>query len=242
MTLRKTTALTLACAALAGSPAIAQQAGPVSPPFITVQGEASADVVPDKARLSIGVQVERPSAAAATADVARAAQAITDQVKADGIEEKDVATTAIALAPIFPDDTAPRSPKGARAFRASTDLEITVMPAERAGLIASHLVDKGANTIDGIAYLSTREGDVLDQLRADATREARRKAEIYVGALGLHLGRALEIIPGGDNAAPMARTAFAKSMVAAEPTPPIPVKPGVLTLRADVTVRWEIAP
>ena len=226
--------------AAAPAPAFAQAAPPGGPPFITVEGQAGAEIAPDMARLSVGVVSERPTAAAATAEVARAAQAVTDQIRAEGIDDRDVTTGTIALAPIYPEDlTSSGQSRPPRGFRASTDLSLTVRPPERAGLVASHLVDKGANTIEGIVFGSSLQGRRLDDLRADAMREARRKAEIYVGALGLRLGRVLDISPQAEGGAPPPTFARSASILAA-PTPKIPVEPGTLGLRAGVSVRWEI--
>ncbi|WP_131113274.1 SIMPL domain-containing protein [Lichenihabitans psoromatis] len=228
---------------LSAAPVEAQQVGPTPAPFITTEGQATAEITPDTATVSLGVVSDRPTATAATSDVAKAAQAIVDQITADGIDAKDVTTTSIALTPIYPDDVAlARSTSRApRSFRASTDLSITVKPATRAGAIVSHLVDKGANSIEGIAYTSSQQAKQLDDLKADATRDAMRQAQIYVGALGLRLGRVLEIVPGNTSAdTPMMASKMARSTIMAAPAPPIPVEPGALTLRATVSVRWEI--
>ncbi|HEV7439544.1 MAG TPA: SIMPL domain-containing protein, partial [Methylobacterium sp.] len=131
------------------------QSGPAAaPPAITVEGQASAEVTPDMARLSLGVVADRPTASAAASDVGTAAQAMVAQIKAEGIDDKDVVTTSVTLAPVYP-DAAPGNPNAVRAprgYRASTELLVTVRPAGRAGTVAAHLVDKGANTIEGIAY------------------------------------------------------------------------------------------
>ena len=209
-------------------------------PVITIDGEANADVTPDTARLSLGVETERPTAAAATADLAKAAQAMMETLRTEGIDRKDITTTALALSPLYPEDQgrAPAAPARPRAFRAATTVAIVVRPAERAGTIASRLIDSGANTIEGIDYSSSEAEARLDGLRADAMRDARRKAEIYVGALGLHLGHVVEITPDsstGPRPQPMMRTmAVAKAMV--------PTAPGSLTLHAGVSVRWTIEP
>ena len=223
---------------LAALPALGQQAPEVPVPSITVDGEASGDVMPDMARLTMGVQLDRPTATAAAADVAKAAQAVVDQIKAEGIDPKDVQTRSVSLSPVYSDGKGPEG-RTVRAYRASTDLTVIVRPAEQAGTLASHLVDKGANTIEDIEYASSQEASVLDGLRADAAKDARRKAEIYVGALGLHLGRVLEMTPGGT-AEPYARHKLMRGGSAPAAAPTLPVQPGTLGLSTQVTVRWEI--
>ena len=235
----RVTRAALGCAlVLIAIPALAQQP-PASPPSVTVQGEASADVAPDSVNLSVGVTVERPTASEAMAAVAKAAQSVVVQIKAEGIADNDVTTTGIGLAPVDPNEgvVPPARPK-LLMFRASTTVLLRVKPADKAGTVASHLVDKGVNTIDSFTYESSRRADVLDGLRGDAMRDARRKAEIYVAALGLRLGPVLDIQPVGEAMppSPMPMARFEKGVAT------IPVQAGTIALGAAVNVRWAIAP
>ena len=72
-----------------------------SVPSITTNGVASAEVVPDIATISIGVDTERPNAADASRDNARATQAVVGEIKAQGIEAKDIKTLSITLSPVY---------------------------------------------------------------------------------------------------------------------------------------------
>ena len=77
-----------------------------SVPTITTNGVASVEVVPDIAAISLGVETERPKAADAARDNALAAQAIVGEIKAQGIEARDIKTLLVTLAPIY--DETPR--------------------------------------------------------------------------------------------------------------------------------------
>lgn len=229
------TALALASASVA----VAEDTS--GPPSITVEGHASDDVVPDTAQLGLGVSLERPTAVSATADVAKAAQAVVDRIRADGFADGDVATSSVSLSAVPAEETRGKPPRAA-GFRAALTLRVKVTPVERVGPLASRLVDKGANVIEGIDFMSSREETVLDDLRVRAVRDAKRKADLYVAALGLHLGRVLEIVPG-EAQARRPETAFRMAAEAPAPAPPpdLPTKPGTLAVSATVSVRWEIA-
>ncbi len=56
-----------------------------SVPAITTMGEAHAEAVPDIAIMALGIVTERPKAAEAARENARAAQALIDSIKAQGI-------------------------------------------------------------------------------------------------------------------------------------------------------------
>lgn len=214
-------------------------------PAITTTGTASAEVVPDSAAIALGVETERPKAADAARDNARAAQAIVGEIKAQGIEARDIKTLAVTLAPVY-DET--RDPNGRlakrtlRGYIARNSLSIRVKDIEKAGSLAQRLMDKGANSLDGISFEYSQKETKYDALRADAVRDALRKANSYVSGLGLRLGRVLEIATQPPS--PVRPALAARAIGAAPPDaagPAIPVEAGVETLQTEVQVTWELA-
>src|SRR5579875_1830539 len=123
-------------------------------PFITTTGVASAEVVPDIATILLGVDTERPKAADAARDNARAAQAIVGEIRAQGIDAKDIKTLSITLSPVYDDVTNAngRAKRTLRGYLAHNALSVRVRDIARAGILASQLMDKGANSLDGIEF------------------------------------------------------------------------------------------
>jgi uncharacterized protein len=231
-----------ACAARAQ-----QQFYPVlkdSVPSITTTGVASTDVVPDIATISLGVDTERPNAADAARENARAAQTLVGEIKAQGIEARDIKTTSITLSPVY-DETTEANGRVKRSFRGYTahdSLSVRLRDVAKAGSLASQLMDKGANSFEGIEFDFSQKEAKYDVLRGDAVRDALRKANSYVNGLGIRLGRILEIAtqppePAAAGMAPRRLAAAAPRDAAAA----IPMEPGVQTLRTEVQVTWELA-
>jgi uncharacterized protein YggE len=184
---------------------------------------------------------ERPTAAEAASENARAAQALTSEIKAKGIDAKDVRTLAVTLSPVY-DETLDANgrliKRKLRGYSARNDLSIRVRQIASAGALARQLIDKGANSFDGVAFDYEPKEDKYDVLRTAAVRDALRKATSYVDGLGLKLGRVLEISSPSPHAfasAPMAKSVQGDSAIA------IPIEPGVEILRTDVQVSWELA-
>ncbi len=228
-----TLALPLALA-LCAAPAMADDTA--SPPSITVAGQASVSVVPDTAVMTLGVVTDRLRAAEAAAENSRAVQAIVDALEAEGIDARDVQTTAASLTPNFAPNSDDSRIVG---YRASNQLTIRVKPVAKAAALAGQLIDKGANTIDDITFLNSGAAKLQDQLKGDAMRDARRQAETYVGAIGLKLGRVLRIDPGSAaTPAPAFHRKFASAAMA--PAPPVPLEGGSLDFEAGVSVTWEL--
>ena len=209
-------------------------------PQVRVPASASVEVKPDTAHIMVGVVSERKTAAEAAAENARAAQAVIDQVKALGIAERDVRTLGITLVPIHSDESE-RPGRGRRTitgYTARNSVELRVREIDKVGTIARALIDKGANLFGGVHFTVSDAEQRMDALRVAAIKDAAAKAKMYADALGLKLGRVLEIEP--EQQAPERGTMMRAQM--ADSGAGIPVEPGVQTLSARVTVTWELVP
>jgi uncharacterized protein len=224
--------------------ALAQQVVPLkdSVPTITTKGEASTEVAPDIATISLAVDTERPKAADAARDNSRAVQAMIGEIKAQGIEAKDINTLSVTLTPIYDevrDASGYVTKRTLRGYTAHDSLSVRVREIEKAGALAGQLMDKGANRLEGIEFDYTQKEAKFDALRGDAVRDALRKANSYVNGLGLKLGRVLEIATQAPSPRPTAMSAGIRAT--SEAAPPVPVEPGSEVLRTEVQVTWELA-
>lgn len=232
----------LGVCALLALPARAQN--PRMPPHIAVPSTATAEVTPDIAILRLGVATERRTASEASAVNARAAQAVVDEVTAQGLDPRDARTLSVTLTPVYGDDRDPNGRGGRRAagYLARNTLQVRIRDVGKAGAIARALVDKGANTLEGISFEISDVEKRLDDLRAEAIGDAARRARLYAGALGLTLGRVLEISPEASTGPEpgMADVAFRRGAPAEAAGVAIPIAPGAQRLQAQVRVVWEL--
>jgi uncharacterized protein YggE len=101
------------------------------------------------------------------------------------------------------------------------------------GLIDS-AVAAGANEMSGIEFSVSDRSKRLDDARAQAIEDARRKAEIYAKAAGVVVGRPVSITENMTSSPP--RPVAAATFRAA----PTPVAPGEVVMHAAVTVSFEL--
>jgi uncharacterized protein len=215
-----------------------------SVPSITTNGVASTEVVPDIATISLGVETERPKAADAALDNARTAQAIVGEVKAQGIEAKDIKTLSVTLSPVYDevrDASGYVTKRTLRGYAARNSLSVRVRDIEKTGILAGQLMDKGANSFEGIEFDYTQKEAKYDSLRGDAVRDALRKANSYVNGLGLKLGRVLEIATQAPYPAPAGMSPKMLGAAKRESASAVPIEPGSEVLRTEVQVTWELA-
>lgn len=233
--------MVLVCGCQVPAVARAQAALTDSVPHITVVGHAHADVAPDYAILSLAVVTEKPTATAAAAANAQTAQAVIDAIKAQGVDSKDVQTGEISLTPVYDtvtDAVGHSSGQKLRGYQARNGLTVRVRALDRAGALAAHLIDSGANEFQGISFGASHEDEIYAKLYDAAMRDALRTAKAYLPATGASLGRVLEITPnemGGYQP-----RGFAKAMAPA-PEVSVPIAPGTLSYDAAVRVTWEIS-
>jgi uncharacterized protein YggE len=231
--------------AVAAWPAQAETALKQSVPTITVTGVAQTEVVPDVAIISVAVATERPKAEAAAAENARLAQALIDDIKAQGIDARDIETVSITLAPVYDEqhDAAGRAQKATlRGYSARNSFAIRIHAIDKAGAIARRLIDKGANEFQGIRFDSDHKDEAYDKLRGEAMQDALRQAKAYLPAVGLHLGRVLEIMPFNVNSPKTRHVMSGASFGSAAAPVDIPIEPGTLSLETQVQVVWELSP
>ena len=207
---------------------------------VAVVGEAVEDVAPDRAILRFGVVTERPTAAAASSENAAAMAAILEDLKAMGIAEVDTRTEGVSLQPL---STQERDAKGAtrtiKTYRASNTLAVFVKPVDKAGEIIGRVIDKGANSLDGVDYDHSNLDAKRDELRAKAVKDAERRARIYAEAAGLRLARVIEIRPVDDG--PIAMKSFDARIAAAPAAAPVPLRPGQQRISERVAIIWALA-
>lgn len=206
---------------------------------VAVVGEAVEEVAPDRAILRFGVVTDRPTALAASTDNARTMEAIIAELKAMGVADADMQTQGVSLAPVTAEDRdAKGKAKPVQTFRAANSLAVTVSPVEKAGDVIGRVVDKGANSVDGVDYDHSDLTKKRDELRAKAVKDAERRARIYAEAAGLRLARVIEIRPLDDIApVPMmdARVAAAPAVASA------PLRPGMQRIMERVSITWALA-
>ncbi len=172
-------------------------------PAISVTGEASISVPPDRAEVEAGVTTDAKSAREASDANNATMGKLLLALKAAGIDAKDIQTSRLSLQP----QNAPNRSSGPSAiigYRASNRVSVRLHDVAKVAGTIDMLVGAGANDIGGINFSVSQASKLLDDARTQAVADARRKAEIYAKAAGVTLGAPLSISEGGA-AVPMFR-------------------------------------
>ncbi len=231
-------AAALCTLAAAGIAAAADPSATPSPPSIAVSAEGEMQIDPDRASVSITIDSDAPSSAAAGSDNARRTQAVVAALRAAGAAAADIATVAYTVQPQYV--YAPSGPPHRSGYRASTELQLSVSNLQRLGPWIDAALTSGASGVGNVQYDASRMAQARQQTLAQAVHRAQSDAEVLAQAAGGRLGALLELSTQEPGLQPgMQRFAMA---AAPGPAPGTSFQTMRLQVRAVVLARWAFTP
>ena len=200
--------------------------------LVTVTGEASVSVPPDTAVIRVGVTSQGRTAREASDANAQKMTGVLSAINGTGIADKDVQTSRLSLQPQY--DTGKGGPARLLGFQVTNQVTVQIRDIKSLPNVLDKAIAAGANEMSGIEFVVSQQSKLLDRARDDAVADAHRKAALYAAAAGAKLGHVVSITEEGAPLPPRPITAMRAAAM--------PVAPGEQTLRAVVTVSYELTP
>jgi hypothetical protein len=202
---------------------------------ITVTGNGKVKFVPNIAKVGLTVTSEAGSAAEAWKKNGDIVKKLFQALRDLGIDEKDFKTEGVNVSPkyFYPKDEPPEL----IGYTVTYNLTVTVRKLNELGKVLDDLVANGADRLTNIAFTTDDVDGLMDQARAKAIAEARKKAEIYVKGAGANLGQVVTIAEG--HALPYRHFEYAVPMKAGDHSA-LPIAAGEQDLSVTVTVTYTI--
>ena len=169
----------------------AQGVSPTSERYIRVRGSGEVAVVPDIAYINIGVHSEAEDVSSALEANNTQATELTEALKAEGIEEKDIQTANFNVYPQTRYDNMGQ-PVGT-SYVVDNTVYVTVRDLANLGKMLDTAISAGANNIYGISFDIADKETVLAQARELAIKDAEAKAQSVAEVAGVTLGQILSI-------------------------------------------------
>lgn len=230
-------AIVVAIAALAVRPGPTVGAPSTDTPAvntITVSSTGSVTLVPDVARVGLGVTSTKDTVKAARNAASSAMNAIIASLKTLGIDEKDIQTTSIDLSPVYSNG----SPARITGYRMSQQLQVTVRDLDKAGDVVDAATAAGATDVNGLWFEVADRDKAMNDARADAITKARASAQAMATAAGVALQGVVSI---SEASISYPGPIYAAAGAAARDSAETPVQPGTQDVQANVTVVFEIS-
>ncbi len=201
---------------------------------MTVTGTGKVTYVPDVVHVTTNVSSDAKTAAEAWQKNREIVQKLFGVLKDYKIDPKDMKTTGLNLTPKYVHH------KGKEpllvGYVASYDLSVTVRNLDDVGKVLDAFIENGVNRGVGISFAASDPEKLMEQARAKAVAEARKKAETYVTGAGGTLGHVLSITEG--HVAPPRHLRFVQLQPADAKA--LPIAPGEQDLSVTVTVVYAI--
>jgi uncharacterized protein len=234
-------AMTLGLAVPAGADAQAPAAGMAAERTIRVTGVGEARVRPDQAQVAFAVETVAATAQAAGRENARVMDRVIAALVQAGIPRADLETRGYGLHPEYAHDEPRREPR-IRGYRATNRVLLRTQQLERVGEFIDIALNSGANRMEGISFgLRDPQAAETAALRA-AVERGRASAQTIADALGVQLGTVLDASTTAEviRPFPVMMDQSMLRMEAAQAAPPTPVEPGEQTVRAQITLIYQI--
>jgi uncharacterized protein len=222
----------VAAAALFVAAAHSQQPQPQPEARLVVIGEGTVKVTPDYAQIVSGVTTRAKTVKEAADSNSRIMAAVTSKLLQSGIAQPDIRTSRFSVQPVYTPPE-PRAEPKLSGYSVTNQVTINIRDLNKVGDILDLLITAGVTNVNSISLLVSDQSKALDQGRAAAIADARRKAEIYAHASQMRLGEVVWITEDSGFVPPVAMRAQAAPAAMATS---VPIATGEDTLRVRITV------
>jgi uncharacterized protein YggE len=210
---------------------------PPQPPVLVVTGDAQVLAVPDEAIVRLGIIRQAAVAETAQEQANAVAQEILNAITKVGVPSKDIQTARLVLSPVY-------NPRGSdqriTSYNATNTISVRLDNLAIVGNVIDAGLKAGANQLEGVQFRLRNELPTREQALKQAIQEAQGKALAMADALRVNLVGVIEASEGGVSIVPRMQSFVTGA--AAQSQAPTPVSPGEIEVRANVTVRYRIAP
>jgi uncharacterized protein YggE len=196
---------------------------------VTVTGRGVVKTVPDRARVSFGVQAQGKGASTAFSTAGEQLAKVISALIATGVERADIQTQQISL-----DARYTENGSDIVGYVATTSVSVTLRKLDRAGAVIDAAVAAGANQVSEFSLFRSNQDELYRSALKAAVADARAKAEAIAGAAGVTVAKVTAVEEsGGDDSGPV--------MMAAAAPDATPIEPGTQQLEASVVVSFAIS-
>jgi uncharacterized protein YggE len=199
---------------------------------ISVSASGKISVIPDVARVSLGVTVTKPKIKDARSGAATRMTDIIAAAKALGVADADIQTVGLNLYPQYANGSSTKIV----GYTVANQIQITVRDLDKVDEVVDGAMAKGATDINGISFDVADPAKAIDDARVAAIAAAKVSAQAMASAAGVTLGTVV-LITDGSAASPPSPMFYGALRSADTPTP---IQAGSQDISATVTVVFSI--
>jgi len=155
---------------------------------ITVTGNGEIYAKPDVGVIDISVKTEDKDVSKASDENNVKMSDITEMIKAQGVEEKDIKTSSYNINPVYQweDKTGKRSLTG---YEVTQSINVKIRDLSKVGTIIAQATEKGANSVGNLYFIIDNDEQLKDDAKKLAIEDAKKKAKELEKTLGVKMVR-----------------------------------------------------
>ncbi len=216
----------------------------------TVSGEGKVTMIPDIARIQAGVTAQGSSIKVVQQELNKKIKAISDAIKKQGVDDKDIQTTNYSVNPQYDYRNGTQKITG---YEANSNFSIKVRNMDNATAVIDVATANGANQVGGISFDVDDKTKVENEARTKAAAaakaaadkavaDAKSKAQLAAKTAGFSLGRVINYNENsGGYGRPLPMYAKAELMNAgAADQVATTIEPGSQEITVSVSLSYEI--
>ncbi len=205
--------------------------------LFTVTGTGEVTSVPDTAMINLGVNKKAPTTESAKDQVNKIINQITKDLKALGIEEKDIKTTNFSVNPNYN-----YSPEGQKSdgYNVDANIQVKIKSVDIANQAIDIATRDGATQVGGVQFVpdDEKQKELESKARKVAIKNAKEKAESIAADAGIHLGRIVDVQENEDYPKPVQYEGLQADKVAKQ-SEPTKLNPGENKITSTVSLSYE---
>lgn len=202
---------------------------------VSFNGEGKVIAKPDIAKINLSIVTEALASKTAQDDNSKKSKAVTDYLKKQNIEDKDIKTTAYNIYPQYKYPQSGGQPT-ITGYQINQSLEIKIRNLDNASNILDGVVTAGANQVSGLSFEIDNPDTLKAEARAKAIADAKKKAGELESQVGISLGKIVNFSENtGGYPVPIMYEAKAMGMGGG---PSVPAGENEITV--DVTLTYQI--
>lgn len=198
-------------AAAAGHTAWAADDSAAARRSVTVTGTGEAAAAPDRARLSMSVEITKPQLLDAQNEANKIVRDYLAQAQALGAEDADISTASLSIRAEYVYSNAANGMQTRKfvGYHVSRGIEVVVRDLSRIGSFLSKATAAGVNNVSDPVLENSESAALQRQALSKAAADARARAETLAATLGVKLGPIRRLDSGGDAPPPGPRPLYA---------------------------------
>lgn len=206
--------------------------------LFSVDGTGDVTVIPDTAKISLGVTKKAATVQSAKDQVNTIVNKITQDIKNLGVQVKDIKTTNYSVNPEYDYRVSPERITG---YNVSSNIEVKLQPIDKANDAIDLATKDGANQVGNVQFIvdDAKQKELLKEARLKAITDAKAKAESLANAAGLKLGRIVDVKESSQNNYPPYPRMEMMSADKAAGGAPTELNPGENKITSTVTLSYE---